>query len=436
MMFDLASRGGGLARRRLHYAWVIAAVTFVITVLTAGVRAASGVLIVPLEQEFHWSRAAISFAVGVNVLLFGLIGPFAAALIDRFGVRRTLTLSLAATASGVALTPLMTETWQLVLLWGVVVGLGCGFTGAYLGPLIAARWFRARQGLVIGVLTAGNAAGQLVFLPSMAALATSAGWRAMSLMLAASVLAFVPIVFWLMRDRPESVGLAAYGETRREPPSARPAGNPIAVSFRALGDGIRSRDFWLIAGSYFVCGASTNGLIGTHLIPACVDHGLTEVAGAGLLAATGVFAFIGGTASGWLSDRFDPRFLLFWYYGLRGLSLLYLPFALDMSFYGLTLFAVFYGLDWIAGVPPTVRLLNRAMGAERIGIMVAWITVIHQIGGAAAAYLGGVLRSGSGSYFEAFVLAGLMCVGAALMVLFIGAGRDWRKPRPAPLLAA
>ncbi|MGE0257154.1 MAG: MFS transporter [Alphaproteobacteria bacterium] len=447
---DLSLRTGAVSGR-MHYAWIVAAITFVIVVLTAGVRAAPGVLIVPLEHEFQWSRATISFAIGVNVLLYGVIGPFAAALIDRFGARRTVTLSLAATATGVALTPLMTETWQLVLLWGVVVGLGCGFTGAYLGPLIAARWFKARQGFVIGVLTAGNAAGQLVFLPTMAALVTSAGWRVMSLILAASVLVFVPLVVWLMRDRPESVGLLAYGETHAGPasrasfasnPSANnpsagnpPAGNPIMISFRALGDGARSRDFWLIAGSYFVCGASTNGLIGTHLIPACVDHGLTEVVGAGLLAATGVFAFIGGTASGWLSDRFDPRFLLFWYYGLRGLSLIYLPFALDTSFYGLSLFAVFYGLDWIAGVPPTVRLLNRAMGAERIGIMVAWITVIHQIGGAGAAYLGGVFRIGFGTYFEAFVIAGLMCIGAALMVLFIGAGRSRLEPQPAALPA-
>ena len=245
-------------------------------------------MIVPLEHEFQWSRATISFAIGVNVLLYGSIGPFAATLIDRFGARRTITLSLAATATGVALTPLMTETWQLVLLWGVVVGLGCGFTGAYLGPLIAARWFKARQGLVLGVLTAGNAAGQLVFLPTMAALVTFAGWRVMSLTLAVCVLVFVPLIAWLMRDRPGSIGLLAYGDTGAGP--AQPAGrvgivpvdNPIAVSFRALGDGARSRDFWLIAGSYFVCGASTNGLIGTHLIPACVDHGLTEVVGAGL----------------------------------------------------------------------------------------------------------------------------------------------------------
>jgi sugar phosphate permease len=423
---------GGQGRGRLHYAWIIAAVTFVVVLLTAGVRSAPGILIVPLEEEFHWSRATISFAVGVNLLLYGLIGPFAAALMDRFGVRLTMTLSLAATAIGVALSPAMHEPLQLVLLWGVVVGVGCGFIGPYLAALIAARWFHQRLGFVIGILTAASAAGQLVFLPSMAALVTYAGWRVMSLCLAASVLIFVPLVGLLMRERPEDLYLAAYGGVRAAARAVAPRRNPIAVTFRALADGARSRDFWLIAGSYFICGASTNGLIGTHLIPACVDHGLGEVVGASLLAATGVFAFLGGTLSGWLSDRCDNRFLLFWYYGLRGLSLMYLPFAFDMSFYGLTLFSVFYGLDWIASVPPTIRLLGRVMGAERLGIMVAWITAIHMVGGALAAYLGGVLRSSSGSYLEAFMLSGLLCIAAALMVLLIGAGRRGEEPVAVP----
>jgi predicted MFS family arabinose efflux permease len=251
----------------------------------------------------------------------------------------------------------------------------------------------------------------------------------MSLSLGAIVMIFVPLVLWLMRERPEDLGLAAYGGTQAATARPTPTRNPVAITFRALADGARSRDFWLIAGSYFVCGASTNGLIGTHLIPACVDHGLTEVVGAGLLAATGVFSFLGGTVSGWLSDRFDNRYMLFWYYGLRGLSLLYLPFAFDMSFYGLTLFSVFYGLDWIAGVPPTVRLLSGVVGPERTGIMVAWITVIHQVGGAAAAYLAGVLRISYGSYLQAFMVSGLLCLVAAVMVLFIGAGGRHRNSR-------
>ncbi len=419
---------------KLHYAWIVAAVTFVVGLLTAGVRAAPGVLIVPLEQEFDWSRATISFAVGVNLLLYGLVGPFAAALMDRFGVRRTMTIALAVTSAAVALSPALHQAWQLILLWGVVVGAGTGVIGAFLSAYIAARWFRRRQGLVVGVLTAANAAGQLVFLPSLAELVTHYGWRVMSLALAATVVVFVPLVAILMRDRPQDLGLTPYGAEGQPEIVTRPLGNPVMVAFRALGSGASKRDFWLIAGGYFVCGATTNGLIGTHLIPACVDHGLSEVAGAGLLAATGVFSFVGGTVSGWLSDRCDNRVLLAWYYGLRGVALMYLPFAFGTSIYGLPLFAVFYGLDWIASVPPTVRLLNRVVGTEKTGIMVAWITVIHQMGGALAAYLGGVSRGVFGTYLEAFMFAGLLLIGAAFMVLFIGAGG--REPEPADVALA
>ena len=412
---------------RWHYAWVIVAVTFAVAVVTAGVRATPGVLIVPLEEEFHWSRAAISFALGVNLLLFGAIGPFAAAVMDRFGARRTMTLALAATAVGVVLTPAMSEPWQLILLWGVVVGLSTGFIGGYVAAYIAGRWFRAREGLVVGLLTAAAAAGQLVFLPAMAFLVTHSGWRMMSLILAGTVIVFLPVPALFMRDRPEDVGLRPYGDSGASRPDAAPAGNPVAIAFRALAIGARSRDFWLIAGGYFVCGATTNGLIGTHLIAACVDHGLSEVAGAGLLAATGIFALAGGALSGWLSDRWDNRLLLCAYYGLRGLSLLYLPFAFDMSIYGLPVFSIVYGLDWIASAPPTVRLLAGVVGTERIGIMVAWITVIHQIGSASAAYLGGVLRIGFGTYLEAFIISGMLLIAAAIMVLFVGAGGRVRQ---------
>jgi sugar phosphate permease len=416
------------AARRLHYAWIIVAVTFVAVVVTAGVRATPGVLIVPLEAEFHWSRATISFAVSVNLLLYGAIGPFAAAVMDRFGARRTMILALAATGIGVALTPAMREPWQLVLLWGVVVGLATGFIGGYLAAFIAARWFDARAGLVVGLLTAANAAGQLVFLPTMAQITSAAGWRVMSFVLAGTVFAFLPVLSMVMRDRPEDLGLTRYGGEARSRPATPLASNPAAVAFRALADGARSRDFWLIAGGYFVCGATTNGLIGTHLIAACVDHGLSQVEGATLLAATGVFALVGGTVAGWLSDRWDNRVLLCCYYGFRGLSLLYLPFAFGLPLYGLSAFSVVYGLDWIASAPPTVRLLNGVVGAERIGIMVAWITVIHQIGSASAAYLAGLLRLDFGTYLEAFALSGILLLAAAVMVLFIGAGRSDREP--------
>ena len=393
--------------KRLHYAWVVAGVTFVVGLLTAGVRAAPGVLIVPFEREFSWSPATISFALGINLLLYGLVGPFAAAVMDRFGVRRTMTLALMVTAAAVALSPAMRQAWQLVLLWGVVVG----------------------------VLTAANAAGQLVFLPNLAVIVTDFGWRVMALVLAGTVVVFIPLVALLMRNRPGDLGLSPYGDDRAPIIEAPPRGNPLTVAFRALGEGARKRDFWLIAGGYLVCGATTNGLIGTHLIPACVDHGLSEVAGASVLAAAGVFSFIGGTLSGWLSDRWDNRLLLAWYYGLRGLALMYLPFAFGQSIFGLPLFAVFYGLDWIASVPPTVRLLNRTFGTAKTGIMVAWITVIHQLGGATAAYLGGVSRTVFGTYFEAFMMAGLLLIGAAVMVLFIGISGRGAEPADAALAA-
>jgi len=406
-----------------HYAWVIVTVCFAVAVIAAGVRSTPGVLIVPFEHEFHWSRATISFALGINLLLFGAIGPLAAAAMDRFGARRTITLALAVTGVSVVLTPAMSHPWQLVLLWGVVVGLSTGFVGGFLAAYVAGRWFRAREGFVVGLLTAANAAGQLVFLPTTASLVTHFGWRFMSLALAGAVMVFLPLPALLMRDRPEDIGLRPYGDLGASKSNVSPEGNPITVAFRALAGGARSRDFWLIAGGYFVCGATTNGLIGTHLIAACVDHGLSEVAGAGLLAATGVFALLGATLAGWLSDRWDNRLLLCAYYGFRGLSLLYRPFAFDLSIYGLPVFSVVYGLDWIASAPPTVRLLTGVVGPQRIGIMVAWITVIHQIGSASAAYFAGVLRISFGTYLEAFILSGMLLIAASLMELFVGTGR-------------
>jgi sugar phosphate permease len=418
---------------KLHYAWVVAAVTFLTLLAAAGVRATPGVLIVPLETEFGWSRATISFAVGINIFLYGLIGPFAAAVMDRFGLRRTMLAALALIAAGVAFTPLMTRPWQLVLLWGVVVGTGSGTTALVLGATVASRWFAVRRGLVMGVLTASTATGQLVFLPFLASVAVNHGWRMVSVVVAVVAAAMIPVVALLMRDRPADIGLVPYGA---EPGVVLPAaarGNPAITALLALRDGLRARDFWLLAGSFFICGASTNGLIGTHLIPACIDHGIAEVTGATLLAAMGIFDFVGTTLSGWLSDRWSNRALLAWYYGLRGLSLIYLPFAFDASFYGLPLFAMFYGLDWIATVPPTVRLTAQIFGAARGPIMFGWIAAAHQLGAAIAAFGAGALRTALGTYLEAFMLAGLMCLGAALMVLFIG--RTGRQGLPAPVPA-
>jgi sugar phosphate permease len=406
--------------KSLHYGWIIAGVTFVTLLAAAGVRATPSVLIVPLEQEFGWSRSTISFAVAVNIFLYGMIGPFAAAIMERFGIRRTMCSALAVIALGVALTPLMRHAWQLILLWGVVVGSGTGVTAMVLGATIVTRWFTARRGLVMGVLTASTATGQLVFLPLLASLAEHYGWRSVSLTVAGVAAALLLPVALFMRDRPADLGLAPYGESGG-PHSVPPRqGNPATIALRALRTGLRSLDFWLLAGSFFVCGASTNGLIGTHLIPACIDHGIAEVTGASLLAAMGVFDFFGTTLSGWLSDRWNNNWLLAWYYGLRGLSLMFLPFAFDLSFAGLSVFAVFYGLDWIATVPPTVRLTANAFGTENVGLMYGWIAAAHQMGAASAAFVAGTIRTDLGDYTPAFVLAGVMCLGAAIMVLFIG----------------
>jgi sugar phosphate permease len=408
--------------RSLHYGWIVAAVTFLVMLVAAGVRATPGVLIVPLEKEFGWSNATISAAVAVNIFLYGMIGPFAAAIIERFGLRRTVPASLLLLAVGVSLTAVMRTSWQLTLLWGVVVGCGTGMTALVLGATVANRWFVHQRGLVIGILTASSATGQLVFLPFLASLSENFGWRAVSLAVAAIALVLVPLTAILLRDRPADMGLPPYGGTELQP--AQTGGqNPAMRALLALRDGIKSRDFWLLSGSFFICGASTNGLIGTHLIPACSDHGIPAVQAAGLLAVMGIFDFIGTTGSGWLSDRYDSRLLLAWYYGLRGVSLIFLPFSFDYSFYGLSLFAVFYGLDWIATVPPTVRLAGNAFGVGNAAVMFGWIAAAHQIGAAFTAWAAGYVRTETGDYFSAFLSAGVLCMLASIMVTFIGAGR-------------
>jgi sugar phosphate permease len=416
---------------RRHYAWTVAAVTFVVLLVAAGIRATPGVLIVPLEQEFGWSRASISVAIAINLVLYGLIGPFAAAVIDRFGVRRTLSAALVALAAGVGLTALMRERWQLVLLWGIVVGAGTGFTAIVLGATLVNRWFTTRRGLVLGALTASTATGQLVFLPGLAALTAGLGWRAAVLAMAGLALVIVPLVARLVRDFPRDVGLAPYGGTEHDAFQVRRGVNPARAALDGLRAGLHSRWFWLLAGTFFICGASTNGLVGTHLIPACLDHGIPMVAAASLLAAMGVFDLIGTTASGWLTDRWDSRKLLGWYYGLRGLSLFALPAALAGPAPARWAFAVFYGLDWVATVPPTARLALDAFGKERVGIMFGWIVAAHQLGAAAAAWGAGTVRSELGGYQPAFVAAGLLCMAAA--AAFFGAGaRDPLRARLSP----
>jgi sugar phosphate permease len=404
----------------LHYAWIVAAVTFLILLATAGVRATPAILMVPLEHEFGWTRAAISGAIAINIALYGLIGPFAASLMSRYGLRRVVLSALALLAAAVALSSTMRTPWQLTLFWGVLVGSGTGVTALVLAAIVVNRWFDERRGLVLGILSAANATGQLVFLPLLAQTVTRHGWRSATYIVASAVAAvFLVVLVWL-KDRPSDVGLLPYGAPAGQPPSS--AGQSVARSpLGALLWAAHSREFWILAGSFFVCGASTNGLIGTHLIPACMDHGIPEVTAAGLLAAMGVFDLVGTTASGWLTDRFNSRWLLFCYYGLRGLSLLFLPFALASRHIWLTGFAVFYGLDWIATVPPTVRLTADTFGKENVGVVYGWIGASHQLGASLAALTAGVIRTSWGDYRAAFWISGSLCLLAA--ALLIGTGR-------------
>ena len=415
----------GLARwvaPRFHYGWVVVALVFLTLLASAGVRATPGVLIVPLQEAFGWDRATISVSMSVSLFLFGFMGPFAGAAMQTLGVRATVLFALSLLVVAVAASSFMTAPWQLILTWGLLVGIGTGSMAQVLSATIANRWFMANRGLVIGMLSASTATGQLVFLPELAAVATHFGWRWVVYIVAAVAALVIPLIYFLLPERPADVAMLPYGAKTGDVPAAPLSRNPIAVAFGALGRGMRSRDFWLLAGGFFVCGLSTNGLIGTHLIAACFDHGIPEVTGAGLLAAMGIFDLFGTTMSGWLSDRWSNRWLLFWYYGLRGLSLLYLPFS-GYTFYGLSLFAVFYGLDWLATVPPTVRLTNDIFGKQDAPIIFGWIFTSHQIGAATAAFGAGFLRTELDSYVQAFLVAGLACAAAATMSVMIGRGR-------------
>src|SRR3954452_11012150 len=418
-----------LSRRNIHYGWVMVGVTFLAGLIAAGTVGAPGVFIVPLQKEFGWSNAEISSALSIRFILFGLMAPFAAALLNRYGLRNVTLAAQLVVVTGLVGSLFMTEVWQLWLLWGVVIGVGTGMTALVLGATIATRWFVARRGLVVGILTASVATGQLLFLPALAAITEQLGWRtALALVrMMLGVAAFA--VLMIMRDRPSDVGLRPFGDEGTEPLPAPPPNNtPImAAALGTLRDASKTKVFWILFATFFICGASTNGLVQVHLIPMCLDFGIPQVQAASLLPAMGIFDFVGTILSGWLSDRYDNRWLLFWYYGLRGLSLLLLPFT-DFSLYGLSLFAMFYGLDWIATVPPTVRLTAQRFGPERANLVFGWIFAGHQLGAGVAAFGAGLSRTIYATYLPAFFVAGALCIVAALIVLAIS--------RPKPLVAA
>jgi sugar phosphate permease len=394
----------------------VAALAFVALFVASGVRATPTVLITPLGDEFGWGVDGVSLAVGLSLVTFALMGPFSAALMQRFGIRWVAGLALVALALGSGLTITMGALWHFDLLWGVVVGAATGCLSSPLVALVGERWFVHRRGLVTGLLSAAYATGQLVFLPFLAWLARDVDWRAAVAAVAVVAALCAPLFMALMRERPGDLGLPRLGLTEVEAPPAR-GGNPFRATVNGLILGVRTPAFWLLGGAFFICGATTVGLVATHFVPAAHDHGVGQVTAASLLAAIGIFDLVGVTASGWLTDRYDPRMLLFAYYALRGVSLLFLPFAIESVGPGMMVFVVIYGLDWVATVPPTVALTLQTFGRESAPVVFGWIFGMHQLGAAFAAWMAGEVRVWTGAYTLAFVGAGLLGLVAAFMSL-------------------
>jgi len=440
-------------RRRIHPAWTVAAVAFLALVGAAGFRAAPGVLMVPLQNEFGWSTTVLSAAVSINLVLFGLTAPFAAALMERFGIRAVTAVALVLIGAGSALTVLVTQSWQILLTWGLLIGLGTGSMALVFAATIANTWFAKSRGLVIGILTAGSAAGQLVFLPFIAALAQDPGWRQASLLIGAGALAVVPLVLMFLKNSPADVGVLPYGATPPAPgpnagtessgpeptgPAAgqevqEPGRNAAVRALQVLKRASKVRTFWALVAGFAICGATTNGLIGTHFIPSAHDHGMPETTAAGLLAVVGLLDIIGTIASGWLTDRFNPRILLAVYYQFRGIGLLVLPLLLSATVQpSMIVFVVIYGLDWVATVPPTAAICRQVFGADG-SVVFGWVFAAHQLGAAAAALAAGAVRDATGQYTYAWFAAAAMCTIAAVISATIR--KDARKPESVPVPA-
>jgi sugar phosphate permease len=411
-----------LQRRSIHYGWIIAAVTFLTMLMMSAALGLPGAMMQPLGKEFGWSTEQVSSALALRFALFGLMGPFAAVLMERYGLRAVMCVGLALVGSGMALVTLASQLWQLFIVWSLMLGIGTGMTALVLGAVVANRWFVGRRGLVIGMLTASSATGQLAFLPVAAWMIEHWGWRSATVpvFFGAIVIALLCLLF--VRNRPSDIGLLPYGQTPAAAGAAPPPPPAMVMNWRTpfitLREASSNKTFWILAGTFFICGLSTNGLVQTHFISLCGDNGMGAIPAASVLAMMGAFDFVGTIMSGWLSDRYDNRKLLFWYYGLRGLSLFWLPHS-EFTIYGLGLFAMFYGLDWIATVPPTVKLAGVTFGPQKVGLVFGWIFAAHQLGAATAAYGAGFARTLLLTYSPALYAAGAACLLAAVLVLLI-----------------
>lgn len=415
------TRKEGVRMKRVHYSWLILIVTF-FSIIVAGITmSSSGVFLDPLEKEFQWDRSTIALAFAVSLFLYGISGPFMAALLEVIGLKKMMLSAMSTLIVGMTLTFWMSQSWQLIIIWGGIIGLGASLFLTVLSPYVANHWFVKRRGLAVGILTASTATGQLILLPVLAIIIEHYSWRwAMGLILLLSTMMFVMIAMFI-KNKPQDIGLTPYGHDEIiEEPQVQPKKNPISMAFLGLTEAVKVKAFWLLAGSFFICGLSTSGLIGTHFVSYCISFGVPLVTAASLLSFMGVFNLLGTTVSGWLSDRFDNRWLLFWYYLLRGASLLLLPYALAQgSFVLLTIFSIFYGLDWIATVPPTISITRQIFGMQKSSIIYGWIFASHQAGAAVAAYGGGLIYKFFNSYTWAFFLAGLFCALASLFVIIV-----------------
>jgi MFS family permease len=406
--------------RRWHYSWVILALTFIAIIVAGIIRSSAGVFIVPFENQFSWSRPSISFAFALSLFLYGFSGPFMAAFVEKYGLKRMMLGSMTLLSIALICTLFMQMEWQLILIWGFMMGIGSALFLTVLSTQVANRWFVKRRGLAVGILTAATATGQLILLPVLATLVENYSWQTAILLIFCLSILMIILIAIFMRNYPFEKNIAPYGSDELVEPSKSVHGNPFLMAFQALLEGLKAKEFWLLAGSFFICGLSTSGLIGTHFISYCISFGIPLVTAAAMLSFMGIFDLIGTTLSGWLSDRFDNRWLLCWYYSLRGLSLLVLPFALASgSYIWLMVFAIFYGLDWIATVPPTIGLTRRRFGIEKSAMMYGWMVAFHQVGAGVAAYFGGVFYEAFGSYKMAFLLAGGFCLLASLFVILI-----------------
>jgi MFS family permease len=419
-----------VGQKKIHPGWIAVTVTFFTLMATSGFRSAPSVLIVPLEEAFGWSRSDISLAVAINVMLFGLVAPFAAALMERFTVRKVVMSALALVAVSSSSTIFITHPWHLWALWGIGVGVGAGSMALVFAATIANRWFVARKGIVVGALTAATATGQLIFLPLLSHFALTYGWKSVSLTVGGASALVIPFIYFFLKEKPEAIGITPYGAPDNWQPPAPSDMSAGRIAIDTVQKASKNRDFWILFFSFFVCGLSTNGLIGTHFIPAAHDHGMGETVAASLLALVGLFDVIGTIFSGYLTDKYDPRKLLFFYYGLRGLSLILLPSILFSTLHPSTLvFVIFYGLDWVATVPPTLMLSRAILGTQRATVVYGWVFVGHQVGASVAAFGAAVLRVKLGDYALAFYISAAMCLISAYAVLQIAKGKTTAELR-------